>query len=196
MNPWVSILVMIVETLATVYLLFIILRFLLQIARADFYNPFSQAVVKVTNPALLPLRKIIPGLWGIDVASIVLALLFHTLIAEVLYFLYTGTFANPGFALIWALLGNIKVTLWICYVCLIVIVIASFIAPYSSHPVLLLIRQLMEPMLKPVQKVIPPVGGLDFSVLFVFLGLSVLKQVLNIFASSVSLPPAVIIGFF
>ncbi|SMF61055.1 YggT family protein [Alteromonadaceae bacterium Bs31] len=195
MNPWVSILVMIIETLATVYLLFVILRFMLQLARADFYNQFSQAIVKITNPLLLPLRKVIPGFWGIDLACLVLALLFHTLIAEVMAVLSFASFINPGLVLLWALLGTIKVATWLCMGCLLVIVVTSFVAPFSSHPALLLIRQLMEPILRPVQKIIPPVGGLDFSVLFVFLGINVLQRVLDIFAANLSLVPVIIIGY-
>jgi len=195
MNPWADLLVLIIETLATVYLLFIILRFLLQLARADFYNPFSQAVVKITNPALMPLRKIIPGLWGIDMASIALALLFHMLLAELIALILAGQFINPGMALLWGALGTLKVTTYIFTVCLIVLVVISFVAPYNSHPALMLIRQLMEPFTRPIQKVIPPVGGLDFSVFFLFLAIQVFQRILDIFAASVGLIPRLIIGY-
>jgi YGGT family. len=82
MNQWAEILVHIIRTLASLYMLFVVLRFLLQMARADFYNQFSQAIVKVTNPLLMPLRKIIPGLWGIDLASLVLASYYKLLLVN------------------------------------------------------------------------------------------------------------------
>ncbi|WP_075186261.1 YggT family protein [Teredinibacter haidensis] len=195
MNPWAEILVLIIDTLATVYLLFVVMRFILQLTRADFYNPFSQAVVKVTNPLLLPLRKIVPGMWGIDLASVVLALLFQLVMGEVLSLVVIQSFTNPISMLIWGTLGLLKMTSYIAWVGLIVLVITSFVAPYSSHPALMLVRQIMEPILRPVQKIIPPMGGLDFSVLFVFLGVNVLQQVLDIFASNVGLIPILVVGY-
>ncbi|WP_185233505.1 YggT family protein [Teredinibacter franksiae] len=195
MNQWAEILVHIIRTLASLYMLFVVLRFLLQMARADFYNQFSQAIVKVTNPLLMPLRKIIPGLWGIDLASLVLALLLQVIIGELLALVAFQTLINPGLMLIWGLLGLIKLTTWITWVGLIIMVVTSFVAPHSGHPALVLIRQLMEPILRPVQRIIPPIGGLDFSVLFVFLAVNVVQKVIDIFAYKLSLVPTVIIGY-
>lgn len=195
MNPWVEILVLIIRTLASVYMLFVVLRFMLQMARADFYNQFSQAIVKVTNPLLLPLRKIIPGLWGLDLASIVLGLLVQLVVIELLVLLVAGRLFNPAMVLAWGALGMLKMTTYIMFVCLIVLVITSFVAPFSSHPALMLVRQLMEPILRPVQRIIPPMGGLDFSVLFVFLGVNVVQHVLDIFASNLMLPAQLVVGY-
>lgn len=195
MNPFIEIFVYILETLGTVFLLFVILRFLLQLARADFYNQFSQAIVKITNPALIPLRKIIPGVWGIDLASVVLALLVQLAVGEATAMIAFKTLLNPLSMLIWGALGILKLMTYITFVCLIVLVITSFVAPFSSHPALVLIRQLMEPLLRPVQRVIPPVGGLDFSVLFVFMGLHIVQRLLDAAAFSVKLFPAVVIGY-
>ena len=75
MNPFIDILVYIIETLGSLFLGLVVLRFYLQLVRADFYNPFSQAIVKITNPLLIPIRRVIPGIYGIDVATIVLAIL-------------------------------------------------------------------------------------------------------------------------
>jgi YGGT family. len=97
--------------------------------------------------------------------------------------------------LIWGLLGLIKLTTWITWVGLIIMVVTSFVAPHSGHPALVLIRQLMEPILRPVQRIIPPIGGLDFSVLFVFLAVNVVQKVIDIFAYKLSLVPTVIIGY-
>ncbi|WP_045856035.1 YggT family protein [Teredinibacter purpureus] len=195
MNPWIEIVVLVIDTLASLYLSFVVLRFLLQVARADFYNQFSQAIVKVTNPLLIPLRKVIPGAGGIDIASIVLALLLQLVIGELLAIIVAQQWINPLQMTLWGLIGLLKLSTYIAYICLIVLVVTSFIAPHSSHPALVLVRQLMDPILNPVKRIIPPMGGLDFSVLFVFLGLTVLQKMLDIFASNVGLVPLVVIGY-
>ncbi|TVZ37224.1 YggT family protein [Alteromonadaceae bacterium 2753L.S.0a.02] len=195
MNPFTEIGIYVIHTLGSVFLAFVILRFLLQLARADFYNPFSQAVVKVTNPLLMPLRKVIPGFFGIDLASLVLALLVQLMVGELTALIGYHTVFNPGLLLLWGFLGAFKMTTYIAYICLIVMVISSFIAPYSSHPALLLVRQLMEPLVRPVQKIIPPMGGLDFSVLFVFMGVTIVQKLLDAVAYSVGLSPTLIIGY-
>ncbi len=195
MNTFQDIAIFIVDTLGTLFLLMVILRFFLQLARADFYNPLSQAIVKITNPLVIPLRKIIPGMFGIDMASIVLALIIQVLLGELIFFILSGSLYNPLHMLIWGTLGTLKVTTYIAYVCLIVLAISSFIAPHSNHPILTLIRQLMEPILRPIQKLIPSVGGLDFSVLFVFMGIIILQKILDATAVSVQLAPALIVGF-
>jgi len=196
MNPWAEILVLIIHTLASVYLMFVVLRFMLQLARADFYNQFSQAIVKVTNPLLLPLRRIIPGFWGIDLACVVLGLLLQLVVIEALLLIATGHLFNPLRVVAWGALGMLKLTTYIMFISLIVIVITSFVAPFSTHPVLTLIRQLMEPILRPVQRIIPPMGGLDFSVLFVFLGVNVLQRVIDILAFNLSTPVNLVIGYY
>ncbi len=195
MNTIQEILAFIMESLGTLFLLFVILRFFLQLARADFYNPFSQAVVKITNPVLIPLRRIIPGVFGIDIASIVLALLVQILIGELIYFAYTLSLMNPLNLLIWGVIGTLKVVTYMAFVCLIVLVITSFIAPYSTHPALMLIRQLLEPVLSPMRRIIPPVGGLDFSVMFVFMGLVIVQKLVDAVAVSTRLNPLLIVGY-
>ena len=195
MNTLAEILIFIIESLGTVFLIFVALRFFLQLARADFYNPFSQAVVKVTNPLLIPIRRIIPGLFGIDIASIVLALLVQAIIAEVLAMIIVQEFVNPLIILSWALVGTLKLSTYIILVCIIVVVISSFVAPQSHHPAILLAHQLLSPLMRPVQKLIPPAGGLDFSVFFIGMALYVVQIILDAFANSLNLLPQLIIGY-
>ncbi len=196
MTTLIDILRYILQTFTTLFLTFVILRFMLQLARADFYNPFSQATVKITNPLLIPLRKLIPGIFGIDVAAIVLCLLVQVAYGEIIHLLYTQTLTNPIPFFVWGLISSIYLTTYICWLSLIVIVICSFIAPYSQHPALVLIRQLMQPIIQPFQKLIPPMGGLDFSVLFVFMAVVVVQKILMAVAISIELNPFFVIGFF
>ncbi len=195
MQPLAQIATLVIQTLASLYLFFIVIRFMLQLARADFYNPLSQAVVKVTSPVLIPLRKVIPGLFGIDMACIVLAILVGVIAIEVNALVVVQKIYNPAQALIWAALGVIKLVTYIIVGGLIITIIASFVAPYSSHPALVLVNQLMEPIRLPFSRILPPMGGLDFSPILIILTLQVLWILLDWAAVQVSLVPAIVPGF-
>ncbi len=174
-----SALIYLIHTFITLFFFFVLARFLLQLMRADFYNPFSQACVKITNPFLKPLRTFIPGLWGIDMASVVLLILIQVIHAEVLALVSKGVLINIAAVLVFGLLGTIKFITWMVWVCAIVIIIASFVAPYSSHPILMLMRQFLQPLLNPFQRLLPPMGGLDFSVMLLLIFNSALQMLIT-----------------
>ncbi len=187
MSTLVEIGIYIVQTLGSLYLLVVLLRFLLQIARADFYNPVSQAIVKLTNPLLIPLRKVVPGVFGIDLASLVLALLVEIVVFEIIYLMLGGIIPLVT-VITWALLGCVNLMLNIFFFGLLISIIFSWIAPYSRHPILLLLNQLMEPALAPFRRLIPPLGGLDITPIFAFLVINVLQMVVNGLAGSARMP--------
>lgn len=195
MDTLQEIIVFLIRVFGSLYLSLILLRFLLQAARADFYNPISQLLVKLTNPLLIPLRKVIPGMWGIDLASLVLALLFHWLIMQ-LVLLVSGYGFGPPLAMIaWSL---IAITLNIINIYLfagLVLFISSFLAPHSTHPVLLLVRQLLEPLLAPVRRFIPAVGGLDFSLFFAGIFLVILRMIVISVGRNFQTPFGLLIGY-
>jgi YggT family protein len=195
MHTLLDILRYIIETIGTIFLIFVILRFLLQLVRADFYNPFSQAIVKITTPFLKPLRTFIPGIFGIDMASIVLALLVQLIIGELIYLLYFQTFFNPAQLLGWAVLATLNLVTYIGIGCIIIMVISSFVAPYSSNPIIVLARQIIEPLTKPIQKLIPPMGGLDFSVMIVGMGIIIFQKILHGLAYAAQLNANLVIGY-
>lgn len=195
MNAAADILTFIIESIGGLFLLFIVLRFFLQLARADFYNPFSQAIVKITNPVLIPLRRIIPGLFGIDIASIILALLVQVIITETSALILFQTIISPLTAIVWAILGTLKLTTYVIFVCILIMVVTSFIAPHSNHPAIVLANQLMVPFTRPLQRILPPMGGLDLSVFFVGIGLIVTQKILDAFAQSAGLAPQLVIGY-
>lgn len=195
MNVFQEILIYIVDTIGMLFLLFVILRFLLQLARADFYNPISQATQKITNPLLKPLRRIIPGIFGIDLASIVLAITVQVAIGELIALIWVQSLFNPISLVIWGILGILNITIYIGFGCILILVISSFLAPYSTNPILMIVRQLIEPVINPIRKFIPPVGGLDFSVMFVGMGLFIVQKLLYAVAVGANLNPALVIGF-
>lgn len=197
-EPIIQSLVLIINTLGGLYLLAILLRFLLQVARADFYNPVSQAIVKVTSPLLMPLRKVIPGIAGIDFASVILAILLNTLLTALIIFISEPAAfpsINPTLYLIWGTLGAVSMLLKIYFYGLIIVIVASFFAPHSGNPALLLIQQLLHPLQSRVRKLLPVMGGLDFSPILIFMGLRILdNNLLFGFAQSLRLPFPYVIG--
>jgi YggT family protein len=186
---------LIINSIGGLYILAVLLRFLLQAVRADFYNPVSQAIIKITTPALFPFRKIIPGYRGLDFAALILALVLNSA-ATALMILAEG-FRLPSIGIIvsWSFVGLIAFILNIYFFALIISIIASFVAPFSSNPVLLVVYQILEPIYSRVRRVIPPIGGLDLSPLFIFLAINILEIFLvNYFATHLNLPRNLVIG--
>ncbi|MGK0404659.1 MAG: YggT family protein [Oleispira sp.] len=185
---------LIINTLVGLYLLLVVMRFLLQLVRADFYNPISQFIVKATNLPLIPLRKVIPGIGGIDVASIVLALLVQA-VAIVLILLLNGIQPPPLQVAMWSAIGILSLLLKVYFWGLLITVIASWVAPNSYNPVLILINQILEPAMKPIRKIMPDLGGMDISPIIMFLLIQVLEILLvKGLAQASGMPAGLVMG--
>lgn len=195
MDTVIEILTFLIRVFGSLYLSVILLRFLLQAARADFYNPVSQMLVKLTNPVLMPLRKVIPGFWGVDVACLVFALLFHWVAMQLLLLVNGGSLIMPQWMIGWALVGILLNVATLYTVAGFVLIIASFIAPFSSNPILLLVRQLLEPMLSPIRQRLPASGGLDFSLFFVMIGMVVVRMAVTGMSATIKTPLGFLIGY-
>ena len=189
MGALAQILIYLIQAVFGLYLFAVLLRLLLQIARADFYNPLSQFVVKVTNPPLKPLRRVIPGVLGIDMAAVLLAIVVQML-ALVLTCVFSGIPPLTYLAniLVWSILGVLSTILDIYFFSMLGTVVLSWVAPMSYHPGAVLVRQLCEPVFAPFRRLIPPIGGLDISAIFAFIALGALQQVVAILARASSLP--------
>jgi YggT family protein len=170
---------LIFDTVSSLYLMIILLRFIFQMSRADFYNPISQFVVKATNPLLIPLRRVIPSAGGIDTASIVLAVVFQALVICIKLLVLGGGLANPLFIVALSVVMILDMLLEIYFWSLIIMIISSWIAPGSGHPALVLINQIVEPIMQPFRKILPPMGGLDLSPIIAFLVIQVLEVVVK-----------------
>lgn len=193
MTPLTQVGMLVINTLVGLYLLLVILRFLLQLVRADFYNPISQFIVKATNPPLIPLRKFIPGWGGIDLASLMLALIVQ-IIAIVLILLLNGV-QPPLQVIMWAAIGIISLVLKVYFWGLLITVIASWLAPNSYNPALILINQILEPAVKPVRKMMPDMGGIDISPIIMFLLIQVLEiLVVKALAQASGMPAGLVFG--
>jgi YggT family protein len=168
--------VYILQTIGSLYLLVVLLRFILQLVRADFYNPLSQFIVRATQPLLKPLRKVIPGLAGLDLSSLVLAILVQLLLMALTLMLMGHGLGNPLQLLIWSIIGVTALFLKVFFFALIISVILSWVAQGSHNPAVELINQICEPLLVPIRRILPSMGGLDFSPIVAFLILNLIDM--------------------
>ena len=186
------------NTLAGIYLLAILLRFLLQVAKADFYNPVSLGVVRITDPVIRILRRFIPGYKGIDFSCLLLALIVEAIAICVLLLLGGFAIPGPGYIITWSFVGVLFFIINIYYYAIIGSIIMSFVMMFSGsmnpHPILKLIWQLTEPVMAPVRKIIPPMGGLDFSPIFIFIAIQLTRNALITTFGITGRIAAVIIG--
>jgi len=167
-----------VSTIIDLYIAAIMLRLLLQWVRADFYNPLCQFLVKVTNPVLVPARRIVPSIGRLDTASVVVMFLL-----ELVQLVIISQLSQAGFELQFMLLFSLRkllVTLLMTYFVLIIArVIVSWIGSQYSHPLIPLIYPLTEPVLRPFSKLLPPISGVDLSPLFALIALRFLLLLLG-----------------
>ncbi len=171
-------LIYLISTITDLYVTAILLRLLLQWVRADFYNPLSQFLIKITNPVLVPARRIIPSIGKLDTASVVIMLLLE-LIQLVAISLLSKTDFGFQFLLLFAI-KKLLITLLLTYFVLVIArVIVSWIATQSRNPLIPLLYQLTEPVLKPFSKLLPPLGGVDLSPLFALIALRFLLLLLG-----------------
>lgn len=155
-----------------------LLRVILQFVRADFRNPISQAVLKVTNPLVLPLRRVIPPLGKVDLAS-VLALLLVELGALCIELWITGVGLPPVPQLLRVMAFDLaRKVIQFYFVALIIYAVLSWVAPGTYSPASSLLDRICEPLVNPVRRLIPPIGGLDLSVVFVMIILGALLRLL------------------
>lgn len=169
--------IFLVQTLIGLYAFIVMLRFLLQWVGADFYNPVSQFVVKVTTPVLRPLRQMIPGVAGLDMAALVLAWLVKSVELGVVAMIELPE-VNPLGALIWALPALVTLVINIFLFAVLIRVILSWVNPDPYHPIAGLLSKLTEPVMGPARRMLPPIGGLDLSPVLVMVGLVLLEMLL------------------
>ncbi len=176
-NYFTNPLVFLIQVIFELYLLVVMLRFLLQLFRADFYNPVSQFIVKATGPVLKPLRKVIPGFGGIDFSSLVLAWIIKS-VELFLILLISGKGVMLAYPILQAIPGLLELVLNIFLFSILIIVILSWVSPGGYNPAIGLLQSLTEPVMRPVRRMLPPMGGLDLSPMAVMIALVLLKMLL------------------
>ena len=165
--------IFLIDVIFGLYILAVLLRLLFQLVRADFYNPLSQTIVTITNPPLIRMRRYIPSIRGIDTSSVILLIALQAL---VLWLRYAILGYSPAFLglLVSAIAALVTKTIYVFIVSIFILVIASWIAPQSYSPILGLLNDLTDPILRPVRRRLPPLGGLDLSPLVVLVGLQLM----------------------
>ena len=160
--------IFLVSTVCDLYLLAVVLRFLLQIVGADFYNPVSQFLVKLTNPALRYLRRFIPGYRGIDWSSVVLMMAVKAVEISLISIAAYGVMpALPGL-FITSLAQLLHLLVYIFIVAVFIQVLLSWVNPGMYNPATVILYRLTEPILHKARQLLPPSGGMDFSPILVF----------------------------
>ena len=170
-------LLFVLDTLISLVVIAFLLRVLLPLVRADFRNPIGQAVIKVTDPLVMPLRRVIPPAGRVDAASIV-ALLLVQLAGTVVLRLVGGYGFDPMAIVVHGLLGLLRTVLQFYFVAILIYALLSWVSPGTYSPANQLLSRICEPLLSPVRRVIPPIGGLDLSALFVLIALQALQILL------------------
>ncbi len=160
----------------TIYISAYVLRWVLQIARADFYHPLSQFIVKVTNPLVVPLRRILPGFLGIDWASLVIILLLTCIKVNLLTFVAHQTILPWQTITVVSIGATISTIINVYFYAIMLMAILSWIA--TNNPMFGLLTQIVRPVLKPFQRLIKPISGFDISPLFAIIALQLLNIVL------------------
>ncbi|MDO8403307.1 MAG: YggT family protein [Pseudomonas sp.] len=185
--------IFIIKTLGSLYLLIVLMRFILQLVRANFYNPLCQFIVKATQPLLKPLRRVIPSMFGLDMSSLVLALIIQMLLIAVILLL-KGFMVDWLFLAPWALIALFSLFLNIIFWAMIISVILSWVAPGSHNPGAELVAQITEPVLAPFRRIIPNLGGLDISPIFAFIVIQLLQSWLIPRLANFALMPMGLLG--
>lgn len=176
MSFFTQALIFIVQVGFGFYILTLMLRFLFQVMRADFYNPFSQFVVALTNPLLKPLRRVIPGFLGIDWASVVLLYAFKMLELFIVGTLSDLSALSPALLFVVASVDLVKLALYVFLFAIIIRAIMSWVNPYGlrGNPAGTVLISLTEPLLAPARRLIPTLSGFDLSPIVVLVVIQLL----------------------
>jgi YggT family protein len=171
-------LIYLVDTLLSLALFVVLARLLLQWARADFRNPIAQAIVKITNPLILPLRRVLPPVGKVDTASVVAVLLVEIIRRGILFAL-TG-FGTPSIE-VWIMtiaVELVQALLNTYFYAILLYALLSLVAPGGYSPLQSLLASLCEPILRPFRRLIPPIAGIDLSPLWAMIAIQVILRLL------------------
>ncbi len=171
-------LIFIVDTLLSLALFVVLARLLLQWARTDFRNPIAQAIVRLTNPVIMPLRRILPPVGKVDTASVVAVVLVAIIKVGILFAL-TG-YGSPGVEL-WVrtvALELVQALLRTYFYAILLYTLLGLIAPGGYSPLQSLLASVCEPVLRPFRRLIPPIAGIDFSALWALIAIQAILLLL------------------
>lgn len=173
-------LILIARTLGELFIFILLFRVILQVTKADYYNPISQGVARITQPVINPLQKFIPKLLGTDLSPVVLSIVLKAIVLYAIYALQSQVIPIVSLS-IYALAGVVNTFLDIIFYAVMGSVILSWIAPDSPHPAPQLIMQVSQPIYKFIGKALPPLGGFDLSPIVIFIAIQLIQSQLRPF---------------
>ena len=196
MGASTEIAVYLIQNVGSLVLILIVFRGMLHVSRANFYNPISQMVVKLTNPLLYPLRRILPVMGRIDWAVIALSIILQSAILGGIAVVAGDIWTIPSLPVlvIWGAIGVLALLTNIYFFFLILMIIVSWVAPRHQHPAIELIWQISEPVMSPARALLPNMGGIDFSPILIFIGINVFQIALRHMAAATGLPTGLVMG--
>ncbi len=174
MDPLIKAGLFLIEALFDIYTIALLLRFIFQVVRADFFNPVSQMVVKITNPPLLPLRRFIPGYRGMDVACLMVIVLTCILKLLISFTVQAKTLPFAPGLFVWSIGDIFKSTINLFFFAIIAQAILSWVNPYGNHPMQGILTKITSPVMRPFKRVIPPISGFDITPIFAILTLQII----------------------
>ena len=183
----------IVQPLFSLAMLLIAVRFLAQLCGVSGYNPISMTLRRVTNVIVLPLSRLLPSGNRFSPGALLALILIQVAFIALMFGLVGQLDAfNVLQAFIWSALGAAGLLVGVIFSSVIAMIVVSFLAPQSSHPAVEFIWELTEPVMAPLRQVLPPMGGLDFSPIILFIALNVIRVSLGHMAVAVGMPRFVI----
>ena len=174
---WAAPLIFLIDTIFSLYLFALVLRFLFQWSGADYQNPLSQFLIRITHPPLRILRRFIPSFGRIDTAALALMLALQML-SDTLIFLIQSTLPSMGFIAIWSLAQLLDLVLDIFFYAILIRALLSWIGPTQYNPAVSLLYSLTEPLLQASRRLLPASGGMDFSPIIPIIGIQLIKMLL------------------
>lgn len=170
---------LVIRTLLELATFLMLTRFLLQLVKADFYNPICQTIVRLTNPLLMPLRKILPSHKQFDFAALIMVVV---LIVAKLFFLawLQGFTLNNQVLAILGVKSLASLLLNYIFWAVLISVLMSWVLPDPRHPFVQFMTQLTEPVMAPARRLLPPMGGLDLSPIIVLFAIQIIQVLFNV----------------
>lgn len=154
-------LVFLINSLFDMYLFVLCIRLILAWSRANYFNPITQFIIKITQPLVGPVRRMIPNFRGIECSTLVLIVLFEMIKVAILSLVLSGIPAVSALLSL-SLVYTIRLILTTFFYAILVQALLSWFQPHYT-PVSQLLTQITAPILRPLQRVIPPISGFDIS---------------------------------
>ncbi|MCX7122281.1 MAG: YggT family protein [Gammaproteobacteria bacterium] len=180
---FIQIALFLINILFNFFIGLLMLRFFLQWVKADFYNPLSQFVMKMTNFALLPMRRVIPGFFGLDWAAVLLMLVAQALSLALIAVLTGASLSGPTFILV-VIIQLITLLLNLYFFIIILRAILSFSPQAHLNPMFHALAQLSEPLYRPIRRIIPIIAGFDLSPMIALIGIQIILMLVRYFSTS------------